>query len=193
MAAACPDLAETDRPTLSVGLGVAHVMESMGELLALGREAEKLAKGGALADENRNALAVIVDKRSGGRISWRARWTTWGNDPAARLRADAALLVEPLSSRKIYEIARTLARLPKPDGASDPAWARILALEVRRSLARTRGGEAGIELDAIGLSLDDHTDYTALYRDDGAWIERMLVARVFASADPPRRHKKEAA
>lgn len=193
MAEACPDLAEKDRPTLSIGLGVGHIMESMGELLAIGRQAESLAKSGELAAEkrDRNALAVVVDKRSGGRTSWRAQWT---EDPVARLRRDAELLNGPLSSRKIYEIARTRARLPSPHGADESACVRMLSLEVRRSLARTHAGEPGLPLDQIGLPLDNQTDYATLHREVGAWVDRMLVARAFAAAAPPHQQppRKEA-
>lgn len=197
MAAVCPALETAERPTLSVGLGVGHVMESMGELLALGRAAEAEAKGGELVGKrlDRNALAIVVDKRSGGRISWRARWTEWNGDPAARLEADVALLTDQLSSGKIYEIARTLARLPPPAGSRDPAWVRILTLEVRRSLARTHAGEVSVEPGAIGLSLDEQASYEALHREVKSWVDRMLVARAFAAAAPRphRRSDQEAA
>jgi len=189
MAEACADLGEAERPTLSIGLGVGHVMESMGELLALGRSAEGLAKGGEFAAEglDRNALAIIVDKRSGGRISWRARWTEWNGAPAVRLRDDAALLGGRLSSRKVYEIDRTLTRLPDPAASSDPAWTQLLALEVRRSLARAHAGEPGVELGAIGLPLDEQAGYPAIHREVTSWVERMLVARTFANAEPRSR------
>jgi CRISPR-associated protein Cmr2 len=57
MADACNEFPEEKRPTLSVGLGVGHIMESMGDLLALGHEAEREAK------HDHNALAMLVDKR----------------------------------------------------------------------------------------------------------------------------------
>jgi CRISPR-associated protein Cmr2 len=65
-------------PTLSVGIGIGHVMESMADLLELGRRAEKAAKGGHLPEKDmrRNALAVVLDKRSGGTRQWRSQWTT---------------------------------------------------------------------------------------------------------------------
>ncbi len=47
MASACHSLPAGQRPTLSVGVGVGHVMESMGDLLALGRGAEREAKRAA--------------------------------------------------------------------------------------------------------------------------------------------------
>jgi CRISPR-associated protein Cmr2 len=193
MAEACTELPEADRPTLSVGIGVGHVMESMGDLLALGREAEGLAKRGQGESGDRNALAVIVDKRSGGRRCWRARWDEWNGDPVARLRADAELLGEQLSSRKVYEVARTLRRLPEPGQANESGWVRVLALDVRRSLSRV-GAEGGVDPAAVGLTLDPDAEYPKLRAEVSAWVERMLIARTFAMAQPrPRRHDEEAA
>ncbi|MFQ5743979.1 MAG: type III-B CRISPR-associated protein Cas10/Cmr2, partial [Acidobacteriota bacterium] len=116
------------RPTLSVGVGIGHVMEGMGDLLALGREAKALAKAGVPHEQGheRNALAVVLDKRSGGPRCWRVGWDDWGGDPVGRLRSDAVLLEKGLSVRKVYEVARTLSCLPEPDVSNDPAWAGVL-------------------------------------------------------------------
>lgn len=190
MAKACAELPEVDRPTLSVGVGVGHVLESMGDLLALGREAERLAKRGQGGSGDRNALAVIVDKRSGGKRSWRARWDEWSGDPVARLRTDAELLDERISSRKVYEVARTLRRLPEPGQANDPGWVRVLALDVRRSLSRV-GAEGGVDPTAVGLTLDQKVEYAKLHAEVFTWVERMLIARTFAMAMPRRRRHDE--
>jgi len=48
-------------PTLSAGIAVAHHLEPLQDGLTLARDAEKKAKG----IPGKNALAVIVDKRSG--------------------------------------------------------------------------------------------------------------------------------
>lgn len=192
-ASVCHALPAADAPTLSVGIGVGHVMESMGDLLRLGREAEKHAKRGREGDRDRNALAIIVDKRSGGRRSWRARWDEWDGDPVGRLRADATLLEERLSSRKVHELARTLRRLPDPGRSNEPSWARLLVLEVECSLARVHAGEASVDPAVIGLSLDEQAGYAALHAEVSAWIERMLVARTFAAAAPKRRRAEEIA
>ncbi len=174
---ACDRIPPADRPTLSVGIGVGHVMESMGDLLALGREAEALAK------RKRNALGVIVDKRSGGKCAWTQSWNA---GPVRRLREDAALLATRLSSRKVYEIAATLRRLPAPEMiGSDAPWSRLLALEVRRSLSRV--GEGGVEPDEVGLELDETGGYSALYCQVSRWVDRMLIAGTFAKAEPPDR------
>lgn len=182
MASACESMAAEQRPTLSVGLGIGHVMESMGDLLALGRQAEGEAK------RDRNALAVVVDKRSGGTRSWRAPWS---DDPARLLTAAVDLLRDRLSSRKVYEIATTLARLPEPGADCAAGWARVLALEVRRSLARVEGG--ALRPEDAGLALDENGGYAALHDQVRAWVARMLIARTFAQAAPRERRRGEEA
>lgn len=182
MVSACQPIAAAERPTLSVGLGIGHVMESMGDLLALGRQAEREAK------RDRNALAVLVDKRSGGTRSWRAPWSA---DPVRALHDTTALLQERLPSRKVYEIASTLARLPEPGETAGEGWARVLALEVRRSLARVEGG--ALSLEDAGLILDEGAGYAALHAHVRAWVARMLIARTFAQATPRERRRSEEA
>jgi CRISPR-associated protein Cmr2 len=164
-------------PTLSVGIGIGHVMDGMGELLQLAREAERDAKG------ERNAVAILVDKRSGGRRRWRTSWTT---EPVARIEADIRLLRDTLPARKIFEIETTLHRLPAVAGAGD--WSRVLAMEVRRSLARAEAGERAITLDEAHLPLDATRGYEALRVQVTEWIDRVLIAREFRRADPSPGH-----
>jgi len=173
-------------PSLSVGVGVGHYMESMGELLALGREAEALAKGSTLAmDERRNALAIIVDKRSGGRRTWRARWDATP-EPPAQLRLDMAVMAK-LTIGKIHEIAGTLRRLPN-DAPPDSGFSNILELEVRRSLARNEGG--AMDFAAVELVLPE-ADYAARRGAVRDWIDRLLIARELRRADPTPRSQRE--
>lgn len=182
MATACGALPANQRPTLSVGLGIGHVMESMGDLLTLGRQAEREAK------RDRNALAVLVDKRSGGSRVWRAQWST---DPVRALNDATTLLRDRIPSRKVYEIASILTRLPKPDEASGDGWPRVLALDVKRSLSRIEG--AGLRPEDVGLSLDPNTGYSALYAQVEAWVARLLIARTFERAAIREHRSQEAA
>lgn len=195
LADACASTPEAGKPTLSVGLGIGHCMEGMGDLLELGRAAEVAAKGARLraSGRDRNALAILVDKRSGGRRTWRARWDEWGDDPVARLRADIDVLAHGLSIGKIYEIQRTLQRLPKPTDALSESWARLLTLEVRRSLARNESGEG--TLDAAQVGLDLAGSYPRIHATVAAWVSRMLIAQTFAAATPrpPARAEEDAA
>ena len=62
-------------PTLSVGLGISHLMTPMGKHLDLARKAEKLAKNNHLdIGQSKNALAILLQPRSGAEISFRERW-----------------------------------------------------------------------------------------------------------------------
>ncbi len=175
---------DADKPTLSVGIGIGHPMEGMAALLELGREAEKLAK------TQRNALALVLDKRSGGRREWLGRWP---EDPAARLSADAALAAGPLSIKKIHEIGAILRRLPAPGavaGGEAEAFHRVLEGEVHRALARNEGKPLGFA--EIGLVLPE--DYAGAHEAVARWVDRMLIARAIAEAAPrPRLRAKEAA
>jgi CRISPR-associated protein Cmr2 len=182
MADACGSFATDQRPTLSVGLGIGHVMESMGELLSLGRQAERLAKA------DRNALALLVDKRSGGTRSWRAQWNA---EPVRLLSKAVDTLKDRIPSRKVYEVASILTRLPKVDDANGAAWARILALEVGRTLSRIEGG--GLRPEDVDLELDTTIGYANLYACVNAWVDRLLVARSFAHAAPRARRREVAA
>ncbi len=182
MATACASLAADKRPTLSVGLGIGHVMESMGDLLTLGRQAEREAK------RDRNALAVLVDKRSGGTRTWRAQWNT---NPVRALNEATTLLRDRIPSRKVYEIASILTRLPKPDDTSGNGWARVLALEVKRSLSRIEG--AGLRSEEVGLALDPNAGYATLHAHVEAWVARLLIARTFDRAAIRERRSQEAA
>ncbi len=183
MATACGALMSDMHPTLSVGLGIGHVMESMGDLLALGRQAEREAK------RDRNALAVLVDKRSGGTRTWRAQWNT---NPVCALHEATTLLRDRLSSRKLYEIGNILTRLPKPDEANGDDWARVLALEVKRSLSRIGEG-AGLRPDEAGLFLDAGMSYAVLHAQIAAWVAKLLIAHTFDRAAIRERRTLEAA
>ena len=164
------------RPTLSVGIGVGHVMESMGHLLDLGRKGEQLAK------QKRNSLAVVADKRSGGRLEWLA---SWEDDPKAQLVIDVEALndldVAEIPSRKIYEIKSICERFPaKVEEREDADWAKFLRLEVRRAIRRA---DVGNPLD-FGPGLSDGESYADSRYKVERWVSRTLIARLLASATP---------
>jgi CRISPR-associated protein Cmr2 len=182
---ACSWIAPEERPTLSVGIGIGHVMESMGELLNLGRQAERLAKGSSDETARRNALGVIVSKRSGGVHRWRARWDQPDGDPVQQIEETMACLERVLSTRKIYEMDRTLRRLPKPlpehQGRSD--LDRLLMLEMRRSLSRTHAGQSAVDPAEIGLPTEP-SQYKQSYAIAVNVLSRLMVAKELAAARP---------
>lgn len=175
-------------PTLSVGLGIGHIFDGMAHLLELGRRAEKLAKGNG-DTEPRDALGIIVDRRSGGTTVFRGRWQT---DPSGRIRTLAGLIdAGTLPMGKIYEVKRILRRLPEPGqvvGETAGRFARVLDGEVQRILSRAGGdGERAAKLSATSVMLDTGAAaqagaYARCHRGVGQWVNACLIARDFRGA-----------
>ncbi|MGZ3460305.1 MAG: type III-B CRISPR-associated protein Cas10/Cmr2, partial [Archangium sp.] len=165
-------------PTLSVGLGLGHVLESLGQLLELGRRAERAAK-----DAGRNALAILVAKHAGRERLWTAGWET---APLARLEEDHRLLKParlPLS--KVHEVEELLRRLPGPDEAEDsPSWAQVLERELHRILARAESGhEAGrLQPGDVGLEGLGEGGYRKMRERVESWVSRILVTDTWERA-----------
>ena len=63
-----------DIPTLSVGISIGHCQEMLDDFIELGRKAEKKAKTGEHAGDERNGLAVSVTTRRSEQIMVRRRW-----------------------------------------------------------------------------------------------------------------------
>ena len=172
------------KPTLSVGIGIAHVVEAMGLLLELGREAERKAK-----DSGRNALAIIFDKRSGGRRTWSCRWP---DSPVDRLRRDAGLFESKLSSGKVYEAGALLRRFPFPSDPVPPVRsAEALVAYAKQVFAHSdRDGMTAADLEEAGLIRYEtlrSTSYRETWQRLGSGLERLLLARDLRSNGFDRR------
>jgi CRISPR-associated protein Cmr2 len=173
-----------EKPTLSVGLGVGHLMDGMAHLLALGRRAEKVAKG-AETDEPKNALGVIVDKRAGEAVAWRGRWADSAVEQMRMIIE--SLAADRLSVGKVHEVRTVLQRLPSPvDGGGFDA---VLRGEVTRILGRADGeGGHGLTPAAAGLRMPHgETGYQATHAAVTRWINACLAARAFVSVPGGRR------
>jgi len=189
---ACPDLPQAERPTLSVGLGIGHMLEGMADLLALGREAERLAKdGGGAGDEawdeaggaERNALAIVLDKRSGGKRRWRRRWDH--PDEGGRLEAARQRLVSgTVSGGKIFEVEAARRGFPKPAAtdAEDPPVAALIA-DILHVLRHGDAGNQSLPAAAFGLWRQPPASYRAAYAAIGDWVDRMVIAKTLAEAE----------
>src|SRR5690606_24344536 len=68
---ALTNVAESERPTLSVGLVIAHHLDPLTDVIELSHKAEHAAK------KHRNALAVLISKRSGDEYLASGRWGTF--------------------------------------------------------------------------------------------------------------------
>lgn len=189
MQGAAPGDSAQTQPSLSVGIGIGHTLDGMAQLLELGRRAETFAKGKHLADQglDRNALGIVLDKRSGGTERWRARWDDWEQHrgPTGRLLRDISLLQEgALPSTKIYQVRDTLNRFPQPEelpSTENSDYGYTLRSDVFRTLARRELGPAGDEQMApcreLGLRLDEAEDFSAVYRRLKRWTSRFTIAR----------------
>jgi CRISPR-associated protein Cmr2 len=173
-------------PTLSVGLGIGHLIEPLGTLRERALRAEKLAKGNHLpAQQRRNALGILLGIRSGGETPWRARW-----DQEAALSElqgyTTAYARGDLPSRVAYDlrdIDRRLSWLRKETG---PTATGIRRAEVSRMLerARTRGDLAlNPEQRATLLQRSGETSLGELA--DTLIIARWLAARTQADVEKP--------
>lgn len=170
-----------EKPTLSVGLGIGHILDGMAHLLALGRRAEGVAKHGR-PSQPRDSLAVIVDRRSGGEVAW---CDGWANDPVGQLKAIADAWGDALPAGKVHELRGMFRRLPRPETGSDDGFAHVLRGEVGRILGRAKAGmdEPGRRLRPadVGLDLSGDHAYAAAHARVASWLGMALVAREFAA------------
>jgi len=168
------------KPTLSVGIAVGHTMEAMSVLLDLARQAERAAK-----NAGRNAVAIIVDKRSGGQrrvaLSWNPDPST-GLEPLERLDQDAKLLDSSLSTGKVHELDALLRRFPDPERDQvPPDAAAALAAYAADLLAHTGEGPSASLAD-LGVVFGPAVTYAALRSALAAAIDRILVVRALREA-----------
>lgn len=110
--------------SLSVGIAIAHFMESLEDLLEWGRAAARHAKDprgyprdqiidGGFSQTSRDGLAIHLHKRGGGPIAIRANWS---DDPDCRLLELAEQLNKGAIPNRIaadlYELARVYTDWP---------------------------------------------------------------------------------
>jgi CRISPR-associated protein Cmr2 len=163
-------------PTLSVGLGLGHVLENMGDLLAEGRQAERDAKG------CRNALAVRVMKRAGATVTWRS---TWDRDPRRTLGdAQQRFGERRLSRGKVHEVRGLLRRLAV-DWMGNAGDRGLLA---RHTWGIVRRSEAGRESLVTPASMGFTFDPYALTQDADVWeqVDEWSARHLVAAALEPR-------
>ena len=130
------DMPAAERPTLSVGLGIGHLMEPLGALRARADRAEQTAKGVG-TENSRNALAIVLGIRSGAELGWRARWN---DTPAfdALSRMTGAFRHDLLPARVAYDLRGIDQRLAWLRDDESPSARGIRGAEVGRMLARAR-------------------------------------------------------
>jgi CRISPR-associated protein Cmr2 len=176
---------EGSHPTLSVGLGIGHLMEPLGSLRARAARAEQLAKGDAFpVGYRRNALGIVLGIRSGGEIEWRARW-----DESIALQELATFTQHyresRLPSRVAYDlraIDRRLSWLPLPSGDASPKDREVAQgmrqAEVNRMLDRARRAGGG---EKISTDLQDRIALRAGAVPLAQLADTLIIARWLAA------------
>lgn len=127
----------SERPTLSVGLVIAHHLDPLTDVIELSHKAEHAAK------KYRNALAVLVSKRSGGEYLASG---TWGTFDRTLTRLTEAFQHNRLPKGLPHELARIAVHTK---GMIDDRKLIEIA-ELRRVLERKRVGHGDAHVD-------DHT------------------------------------
>ena len=134
------------KPTLSVGLVMVHHLAHFADVRALAKGAEALAK------TQRNALAVIIDKRSGGERRFVGSWDYTPPETDTPLPVNERLaqwmkvIAQGDVSHGFLREVEDVARLADPgvgDKATPEDFAGLLQHELERIMDRKEPGAAG--------------------------------------------------
>jgi CRISPR-associated protein Cmr2 len=176
-----PCTAESPRPTLSVGLAIAHHLSPMADALELARRAEKLAKG-----NNRNSLAVICSKRSGGTLEWVDSWT---KQPASQLATWAARFQDgSLPNSAAFDLEDSLTKLRVGLGQASETDIKglhgVAQALAKRSAGRRRGkrGAAGLDSNVADELANALAEPASWPQDADRLAAKLQLARLFGEA-----------
>ena len=180
-------------PTLSVGLGISHFMTPMPKQLELARRAEKLAKSNESTDK-KNALALIVNPRSGAEISFRERWDK-GADIILCKWIEAHLTGE-LPRRAGYNLREESISLEWSN--EDPAkYETLITAETRRILGRKRKHTNDSADDLVDSHWADAVANRAKEKGLAKTADELIMTYRIAQAyklsgyEPPKKEKQE--
>jgi CRISPR-associated protein Cmr2 len=176
--------AEGKPPTLSVGIGISHFLEPMGHALDVARKAEGLAK------ETRNALAVIVDKRSGAPVQVSGVWGTLDQELAAFITLHREDEIPDGAAFELEQLGHLLAGDigDKKKALSDLVRAEAERILRRKQPAHGKKKELAPEvLEQLRKALDEHTPEELARR----LIVARLLAKAWEQATPPTAQTEE--
>jgi CRISPR-associated protein Cmr2 len=162
---------ENNSPTLSAGIGVSHFMDPLRSALNLARKAEALAK------EQRNSLAVIVDKRSGPPVEVRGPWGDLDERLQTYVKMHRNDWVPDGAAYELRELARLLDRA---DATERGPLLELVRKEAERILRRKQpqhGAQKELAETVLKGLVDD---VQALEIDEIA--DGLIVARLLAQA-----------
>ena len=181
------DISAVSAPTLSVGLAIAHHLDTLTGARTLAKRAERAAK------RERNSLGIVLAKRSGVELEWAESWT---QDPRTQLLDWCRLFWrEEIPDGVAFELEEILRPLETweaeaeklPEGTTERKEIELegvaLAL-AHRTLGRKRsqrGAEPMSEelADLLASRFKDRSDTRAALRELSAELQ---IARVFLSA-----------
>jgi CRISPR-associated protein Cmr2 len=169
-------------PTLSVGVAVAHHLNPLSDTLALARSAEKRAK----AFPGKNALAVVISKRSGIDRFAVGAWGVGAPDEDALdrrlLRFVDLYMAAAIPSGVAYELSDLARRLGSGMGeAPPPEYKEMIRAESMRIVRRKKGERGAVELSPMVLEAMD----SLITSDNGSVAElstELIIAGLFAEA-----------
>ncbi|MGH8578729.1 MAG: type III-B CRISPR-associated protein Cas10/Cmr2 [Gammaproteobacteria bacterium] len=179
----CPEPGDgVPKPTLTVGVGIGHVLTPLVSLRALASEAERLGKQGGSRppfDDKRDALGIVIQPRSGAPLHARGQWSEKTGDLCGfhtRLCYWIdAFAQDRLSDSAAYELGRHVRRT-----GSDPvlAYALFSRLIVRKTDSRA-------DRPATEQLIGETYAYIKAHRSSDEGVSRLceewLVARWFAT------------
>jgi len=200
------ELSTIDRGSTSVGIVIVHHLHPLSDALNIARAAEKKAKGAG-----RNALAVTVNKRSGGEYTTAGHWNVIDGQLEKLIEH-----IDTIPSGTAYELQNMLQRLSFSIG--DSALQDAIQAEARRILQRKlnvseekirkKTEEKAVQayldlLTMVGIPLPKLPEIT-VFSPTVALIEgkqpserieqlisMLLVARIFADAQKLARAKEQ--
>jgi CRISPR-associated protein Cmr2 len=169
-------------PTLSVGVAIAHHLDPLSDALVLARSAEKRAK----SFPGKNALSVVVSKRSGADRFAVGSWGATGSEEAALdrrlLRFIDLHLKAAIPSGVAYELSDLARRLGSGLGETPPPeFDAMIRAEAMRVMRRKRAEHGAAELTPQVLEAID-----SLIMSGGGSVAdlsaEMIIAGLFADA-----------
>jgi CRISPR-associated protein Cmr2 len=176
---------KTKSPTLSVGIAVVHHLEPLEDALELVRKAEKAAK----SVDGKNALAVVVDKRSGTSRIAKGRWGTLDERLETFIRWHRE---NAIPDGAAYELRDLAYRLEISENAPEDLrknLAEAKEKEAKRILKRKKKdfGESVMD-DATIEKLHEFIEQIEATKKDGEdsiaiLADELIIAKIFAEAE----------
>jgi CRISPR-associated protein Cmr2 len=173
---------QTNYPTLSAGIAVAHHLEPLQDALTLARRAEKKAK----EIPGKNALAIIVDKRSGVSRVIADTWTTIDSRLQTFIGWHCSDEIPDKAGYELRDLALRLEASKVKTKEDRDYLDRAKRSEAMRILHRKRAGHGRQEVG--DLVLDKLEDMLALTNSGGQEVavdrlaDELIIAKVFADA-----------